>query len=160
MLSHTPVRDGAAKGKIERFFRTVRDQFLVRDLSSIQSLHELNSEFTYWVESGYHQTVHRTIGLKPLDRFALDSHLIQYLPPSNYSDELFYMETTRAVLADNTFSFCACRYEAPFDLRNRRITIRYQRKEFEADLVVYEGSERLGPALPVDFIGNDRKPLK
>lgn len=160
LLSHTPVRDGAAKGKIERFFRTVRDQFLVRDLSSIQSLHELNSEFTYWVESGYHQTVHRTIGLKPHDRFALDSHLIQYLPPTNYSDELFYMETTRAVLADNTFSFCACRYEAPFDLRNRRITIRYQRKEFEADLVVYEGSERLGPALPVDFIGNDRKPLK
>src|SRR5690606_38663718 len=28
LLCHTPVRDGAAKGKIERFFRTVRDQFL------------------------------------------------------------------------------------------------------------------------------------
>ena len=28
LLHHTPVCDGAAKGKIERFFRTVRDQFL------------------------------------------------------------------------------------------------------------------------------------
>ena len=32
LLHHTPVRDGAAKGKVERFFRTVRDQFLARDL--------------------------------------------------------------------------------------------------------------------------------
>ena len=38
LLCHTPVRDGAAKGKIERFFRTCRDQFLLRqlDLSSIE----------------------------------------------------------------------------------------------------------------------------
>ena len=34
-LSHAPVRDGAAKGKIERFFRGFRDRFLV-----------MNSEFT------------------------------------------------------------------------------------------------------------------
>ena len=32
LLHHTPVRDGAAKGKVERFFRTVREQFLVREL--------------------------------------------------------------------------------------------------------------------------------
>jgi len=40
LLHHTPVRDGAAKGKVERFFRTVRDQFLIRnlDLSSLESL--------------------------------------------------------------------------------------------------------------------------
>jgi len=38
LLAHTPVRDGAAKGKIERFFRTVREQFLARalDLSSLR----------------------------------------------------------------------------------------------------------------------------
>ena len=44
-LCHTPVRDGAAKGKVERFFRTVRDQFLVRqlDLSSIDELCAISS---------------------------------------------------------------------------------------------------------------------
>lgn len=158
LLSHTPVRDGAAKGKIERFFRTVRDQFLIRDLSSIDSLEELNSEFTLWVEGSYHQTTHGTTGLKPHDRFALDSHLIEYLPPSAHSDEIFYLETTRCVLADNTFSFSGCRYEAPYDLRNRKITLRYDRLDKHAKVVVYEGSERLGEAQPVDFIANDRKP--
>jgi len=42
LLCHAPVRDGAAKGKVERFFRTVRESFLVRvlDLSSVQALNK------------------------------------------------------------------------------------------------------------------------
>src|SRR5207249_4909584 len=38
LLHHTPVRDGAAKGKIERFFRTVREQFLSRALDLARPL--------------------------------------------------------------------------------------------------------------------------
>jgi putative transposase len=40
VLRHTAVRDAAAKGKIERFFRRVRDQFLNQklDLSSLEAL--------------------------------------------------------------------------------------------------------------------------
>lgn len=45
LLCHAPVRDGAAKGKIERFFRTCRDQFLVRALD-LSSLEKLNDAFT------------------------------------------------------------------------------------------------------------------
>ena len=48
VLCHTPVRDGAAKGKIERFFRTVRDGFLLRELD-LSSLACLNSQFQEWV---------------------------------------------------------------------------------------------------------------
>ena len=49
LLHHTPVRDGAAKGKIERFFRTVREQFLCRTLD-LSSLEALNRQFIQWVE--------------------------------------------------------------------------------------------------------------
>ena len=52
ILRHTAVRDAAAKGKIERFFRRVRDQFLVRKLD-LSSLEELNKQFTHWVERDY-----------------------------------------------------------------------------------------------------------
>ncbi len=47
ILRHTPVRDGASKGKIERFFRTLRDQFLSRqlDLSSLKALKKLPLRF-------------------------------------------------------------------------------------------------------------------
>jgi transposase InsO family protein len=57
LLLHTPVRDGAAKGKVERFFRTVRDQFLTRTLD-LSSLEALNRQFTAWVEEHYNAQPH------------------------------------------------------------------------------------------------------
>jgi transposase InsO family protein len=57
LLRHTPVRDAAAKGKIERFFRRVRDQFLIQKLD-LSSLEALNRRFTHWVENDYNATEH------------------------------------------------------------------------------------------------------
>jgi hypothetical protein len=104
LLRHTAVRDAAAKGKIERFFRRVRDQFLVRKLD-LSSLEELNRQFTLWVEQEYNATEHSTLGMKPIDRFGVDLSRIRFLSPSENADELFYAEATRTVKKDNTFSF-------------------------------------------------------
>lgn len=78
LLCHTPVRDAAAKGKVERFFRTVREQFLSRVLD-LTSLGSLNAAFVHWVEDEYNCRVHSTLGLKPVDRFALDLSRIRFL---------------------------------------------------------------------------------
>lgn len=99
LLHHTPVRDGAAKGKIERLFRTVRDQFLARDLD-LSSLEALNRQFTHWVEERYNAEVHSTLGMSPLDRFALDRKWVRFLPPNEANDELFFIEEERHVRAD------------------------------------------------------------
>jgi transposase InsO family protein len=104
LLHHTPVRDGAAKGKIERFFRTVRDQFLARDLD-LSSLDALNRQFTQWVEEQYNAQVHSILGMSPLDRYALDRRWVRFLPPNEANDELFFVEEERHVRADNTFAF-------------------------------------------------------
>ena len=158
VLIHTPVRDGAAKGKIERFFRTVRDQFLVRDLTNINSLAQLNSEFTRWVEDTYHDRPHSTLGMKPIDRFGLDLKHIRHLAENPFCTEIFLLESTRKVRADNTFSYDSTRYEAPRDLRNTTITIRHNRPGIGFAPVVYQNGERLGDATKVDFIANDRYP--
>jgi hypothetical protein len=158
ILCHTPVRDGAAKGKIERFFRSVRMNFLNRqlDLSSIEAL---NRAFTAWVEDDYHQREHSSLGMRPIDRFGLDLSRIRFLPPGAVNDELFFVEQDRTVLADNTFSLKNTRFEAPRDLRNRKVQIRFDRLNFDRAIVYYK-SERMGEARPVDFVGNDRKPSK
>ena len=158
VLIHTPVRDGAAKGKIERFFRTVRDQFLVRDLSHIRSLDQLNGEFTRWVEDTYHRREHSTLGMKPIDRFGLDLSRVRHLATNSFSDELFLLESTRKVRADNTFSYDATRYEAPCDMRNTTIVIRHHREGIGFAPVVYQDGRRLGEATLVDLIANDRRP--
>jgi putative transposase len=158
LLHHTPVRDGAAKGKVERFFRTVRDQFLARDLD-LSSLDSLNRQFTNWVEEQYNAQVHSILGMSPLDRYALDRKWVRFLPPNEANDELFFVEEERHVRADNTFSFKSLRFEAPRHLPDRTIHIRFQRSRPVERVVVYYKGERMGEARLLNAIANDRKPL-
>jgi len=158
LLCHTPVRDGAAKGKIERFFRTVRAQFLARELD-LSSLTALNQQFLLWTENDYNCRTHSTLQMKPVDRFGMDLKRIRFLSPERAGDELFYIEKQRSVQADNTFRMHGARYEAPADLHSRNIQVRFNRHEPKnAQVIVYYKGHRIGIARPVDFIANDRHP--
>ncbi len=156
ILSHTPVRDGAAKGKIERFFRTTRESFLSHNLD-LSSLENLNIQFTTWVEDQYNAKVHSTIGMRPIDRFGLDLARIRFLPPSEANDELFFIEEERLVKKDNTFSLKNIRFEAPADFRNRKVQVRFDRNHFSNVILYYKG-QRIAKATRLDFIANDRHP--
>src|ERR1035437_3053076 len=73
-LTHSTPREPAGRGKIERVFRTVREQFLIElavpgALAKIVTLEQLNELFTAWVETVYHQRVHSETGQSPLARF-------------------------------------------------------------------------------------------
>lgn len=69
LIHSTPGRP-QGRGKIERFFKTVRDQFLV-ELSKpdsdtlVPDLLSLNRLFTAWCETVYHRTVHSETGQTP-----------------------------------------------------------------------------------------------
>ena len=153
------MRDGAAKGKVERFFRTVRDQFLCRQLD-LSSFEILNRQFTHWVEECYNAQIHSTLKMSPLDRFGLDRHLLRFLPPNEVNDELFFVEETRQVKADNTFSFKSIRWETPRHLPNREVHIRFSRRDPKSRGVVYYKGERMGEARRLDPVANDRKPSR
>jgi putative transposase len=154
ILRHTAVRDAAAKGKIERFFRRVRDQFLVRNLD-LSSLDALNHQFADWVENDYNAVPHDAIGMKPIDRFGVDLARIRFLPPSEHNDELFYAEAARKVKKDNTFSFSGRRYETPVDLAGKEIQLRYdRRRQGSTAVVIYHKGQRLGTARLLDAVAN------
>lgn len=152
------MRDGAAKGKVERFFRTVREQFLVRELD-LSSLDTLNRAFTEWVEERYNAQPHSVLGMPPLDRYALDRNRVRFLPPNEANDELFFIEEDRLVRTDNTFSFKAVRFEAPRHLPDRTVQVRFERRQPTRRVIVYYKGERMGEARPLDMLANDRKPL-
>ena len=102
--------------------------------------------------------------MKPTERYALDRERIQYLPPSEYTEELFMMEETREVGADNTFSCKRRRYEAPADLRRKTIHIRYDKAPTGSKttapkhIPVYYKGERIGRAKALNRLANDRPP--
>jgi putative transposase len=154
ILRHTAVRDAAAKGKIERFFRRVRDQFLVRKID-LSSLEILNRQFTHWVEHDYNATEHDALGMKPIDRFGIDLARVRFLAPSEHNDELFYAEAVRKVKKDNTFSFAARRYETPVDLSGKEIQLRHDRHRHDtAAVIIYHKGQRMGAARLLDAVAN------
>ncbi|MGV1010574.1 MAG: DDE-type integrase/transposase/recombinase [Dermatophilaceae bacterium] len=80
-LIHSTPHRPQGRGKIERWFRGVREQFLVevpdttpdeltqQQLSPAAALLQLNALFTAWVESVYHHSVHSETGQTPLQRW-------------------------------------------------------------------------------------------
>lgn len=154
ILRHTPVRDGASKGKIERFFRTLRDRFLERKLD-LSSIDILNRQLTEWIEEEYNASNHSAIGMSPINRFSLDMKFINFLPPNEANDELFYAEEDRTVKKDNTFSFKNIRYEPDADLRNKKITIRFDRNKLNR-IIVYYKNHRIGEAHRLNPVANSR----
>jgi putative transposase len=68
-LIHSRPGRPEGRGKIERAFRTVREQFLVELEDHVPaSVEDLNRSFTAWVESVYHRTTHSETGQSPLER--------------------------------------------------------------------------------------------
>ena len=67
-LIHSKPYDSPSRGKIERFFRTVRDRFLSR-LTSELTLDELNEAFSLWLQEDYHHKHHTGIDQRPIDRY-------------------------------------------------------------------------------------------
>lgn len=155
-LSHAPIRDGAAKGKIERFFRGFRDRFLVLH-ESFDSLDRLNELTQDWIENHYNSQPHSGIQMKPLDRFNLDYARIHYLSNDEFTEEVFYVAEDRKVSKVNVFAINTQKYECPVDLRGKTIQVRYDRLRRDR-YIVYFKDQRMGEATPLNLYFNAQQP--
>ena len=73
VLIHTPVRDGASKGKVERNFRTLRSKFLnAIDPSRLKGIAELNLMLADYIRS-HNTSVHSATGMTPYSRYMEDN---------------------------------------------------------------------------------------
>nr|WP_269783346.1 DDE-type integrase/transposase/recombinase [Marinibactrum halimedae] len=151
-LSHAPIRDGAAKGKIERFFRGFRDRFLVMH-TEFTSLEQLNTLTQEWIENHYNTQPHSGIHMKPLDRFNLDHHRIHYLTNDEFTEEVFFVEENRKVSNVNVFSINNHKFECPVDLRGKTIQVRFDRDQRHR-FIVYFNDQRMGEAIPLNLYFN------
>jgi len=111
------------KGKLERWHRTFRDQFLSElDERLITSLDDLNARLWAWI---YHQTVHSALqGVTPLQRYQRDLPRIRSLgTKATGLDALFYHRITRFVRKDATVSYLAKRFEVPYELSGKTVRL-------------------------------------
>jgi putative transposase len=151
-LSHAPIRDGAAKGKIERFFRGFRDRFLTQ-YPNFDSLESLNQKTHEWVESEYNSKPHSGIQMIPIDRFNLDIARVRFLTDDENTEEVFFVEEERKVSKTNVFSIHRQQFECPVDVRGKTIQVRFSRNQRHR-YVVYFAGKRLGDATPLNLQRN------
>jgi len=142
-LTHSKPYDSPSRGKIERFFRTVRDRFLSGVQKEI-SLEEINEAFWLWLNNDYHHKIHTGIKEKPIDRYnvSLEKASIRRLSKSEL-DNIFLMRHERVVNNDSTISFKGAVYEAPTAYIRQKIEIRHPIDDPE-DLYLYDNNIRVG----------------
>jgi putative transposase len=120
-LIHSKPYQPEGRGKIERFFRTVRTDFL--SALRAQSLNDLNEAFDTWLRNVYHNRSHRSTGETPLRRFAAHSECLR-ATPKDLQDH-FRKQARRRVAKDRTVALDGRLYEAPIALIGKQITLLY-----------------------------------
>jgi len=158
IVLHTQIRDCAAKGKIERFFLTVRNSFLdpLLALDAPKTLEELNRKFWKWSEEEYNLKRHSTIETSPVERWMNTAHKVR-LFNINSQDETFYFETSRKVKKDGTFSLDSRIFETSWTLAGKKVTIKYDPFVPERPIVSYENQD-FGRATPLNRDFNNKLP--
>jgi putative transposase len=128
VLIHAKPFSPNEKGKIERFFLTVRKRFLSTvDPLKLQSIEELNERFKIWLESDYQRKQHSAHkNLSPLDVFISQNDKIKLFKDPSVLKEKFLLRERRKIKHDATFSMNRILYEAPESFANTEIQVRYE----------------------------------
>lgn len=152
-LTHTQPYDAASKGKIERFFGTVKTRFLpLLKTQPASSLDELNRRFWQWLEEDYHRKIHASLGMSPLDMYLSQASRVRMVDDPASLDPLFLKREKRKVKHDGTISVNNKLYEVPPRFIGHKIEVR-----FDKDGVwVYEDGVAVAKAVPVNFADNAR----
>ena len=120
-LVHSRPYKPQGRGKIERWFRTVRTQFLSGFKG--KTLKDLNEALECWVRDVYHGRKHSATGQSPLKRFADHMQCIRSAPKD--LEDYFRKRAKRRVAKDRTLSLNSKLYEAPVHLIGQQVTVLY-----------------------------------
>lgn len=123
------------KGKIERWFKTVRMQFLPL-CNNILSLDGLNTKLTDWFNNEYNNRVHSSTNKTPYVRYFEDIQLINESP--KYMTDYFRKRVNRKVDKDRTVTLLKRIYEAPVELIGKTVTLHYHASDATRVEIFYQ----------------------
>ena len=159
-ITHSRPYTPQGRGKIERWFKTVRDSFLPLHTEQTYSLNELNEALDNWV-SEYNNHTHGSTKQTPYKRYKMNLECVRPAPKDLM--DYFRMIAFRHVRKDRTFKLNGVFYEAPVGLIDRKIEIRYH-KENPEKVEIFFNNQSFGIAEIADphinaSVGRDWKSL-
>jgi putative transposase len=144
------------KGKLERWHRTLRSQFLSELNVRPLGLEDLNARLWAWSEQVYHRSPHAGLaGLTPLERYQQDLPRIRPLGPlAAQLDAIFQHRLQRLVRKNGTVSYGGRFYEVPYELTGKTVWLLIDPHTHTAIGVQDEAGTSLGAATPLDALAN------
>jgi putative transposase len=149
--------DGASKGKIERFWRSLRAQVLSElDLDIVKTTDDLNLRIMSWVDGRYNVSPHSGIDARtPLSVYEEEAEELRFPADYEWLAARFVVHVDRKVLNDSTCSLGGRTFEVPQHLR--RQTARLYYAVMEPDSVwVMDGAMQV-PVREVDEVANSQR---
>jgi hypothetical protein len=149
-----------SKGKLERWHRTVREQFLAElDTASIRELGDLNARLWAWLEQVYHCSKHSALGeFTPLTRYQHDLPRIRLLGPlAAQLDQLFWHRVKRLVRRDGTVFYEGKRFEVPYELTGQHVRLVVDPHTGAVMRVENETGHSMGAATELDAVANSTR---
>jgi putative transposase len=120
-LPHTPAYTPKGRGKIERFFRTVRDQFLEGTTSP--TVASWNQKLSLWLDE-YHHRQHSGIEATPLEkRLAIAKATKNFPDVADPLGKAFLLESKRKVRRDGTINLDSKVWDIPDALPGEIISV-------------------------------------
>ena len=144
-IIHTPAYTPQGRGKIERWFRYVRENFLPSCPSKL-TLDELNEKFDDWVDM-YHNKVHSVTQQAPIERYRANMKCVRPVPHDLW--DYFRFVEFRQVKKDRTLRLNGVFFEAPVDLIDKRVELRFH-KECPEEVEIFFDGRSFGMATILD----------
>jgi len=142
VLIHAPVRDGAAKAKVERFFGVVKSRWLHGlDTGQIRSIEEFNAELAEAVRA-HNLTVNSSTTETPMDRFLATRGKIRAPESEEWLDECFMNRISRKVKNDATLSLKTIQFDAPMQFIRQTVEVRFLPDRLDEAYIICDNGRR------------------
>jgi transposase InsO family protein len=133
------------KGKQERFFETLRLQFLPEvEVSNVTTLTDLNESLWAWLECVYHQHEHSETHQTPLARYTAGLEHVRHADPETVRRAFLWREK-RKVRKDATLSLQGNRYQVEPQWVGRTLELHFDPFDL-SQVELYLDGARLGLA--------------
>jgi len=151
-LLHSRPYIPEGRGKIERFFLTVRKQ-LLPTLPDNLSLERLNELLADWIDGDYHKRIHSSTGQTPIARYLAKVALLRPAPKD--LRDYFRIAVRRKVAKDRTITLLGRNFEAPVGLIGQSVTLLFHERDPER-VEIFKDEVSQGFLVRLDQVVNSR----
>ena len=151
-----------AKGKIERWNRTVDEFIEEAQLEKPQTLERLNGLFRAWLSEGYNHREHSALnGKTPAQAFTRDTKALRFPGPEALRDA-FLWEKTPTVDKSGCISLSGLRYDVGVEYIRKKVLVRYDPFDLSVVEVWYGGEKKklVSPLVIGEYNHNVKKPVE